>query len=190
MKCNLFLLDNGKSLDSLVYRYISLYYSFTISLNHHNGSNPLKLRSFMYFSDFLLHFLSIKWSSWMNGIRVFYVLRFFRKHTFLLVRNKNTTTWYSCFIYGVESAVYHPFFFVIKVRLTFKSRTNRNWSIYTVCTLLRSKMVFGRQEQTNKWYEWNVMYNNTYDARREELTCLVALRMFLFCGVVLFAKKS
>ena len=108
----------------------------------------------------------------------FLCIAFFRKHTFLLVRNKNTTTWYSCFIYGVESAVYHPFFFVIKVRLTFKSRTNRNWSIYTVCTLPRSKMVFGRPEQTNKWYEWNVMYNNTYDARREELTCLVALRMF------------
>ena len=64
----------------------------------------------------------------------FLCIAFFRKHTFLLVRNKNTTTWYSCFIYGVESAVYHPFFFVIKVRLTFKSRTNRNWSIYSVYT--------------------------------------------------------
>ena len=50
-------------------------------------------------------------------------------------------------------------------------------------------MVFGRQEQTNKWYEWDVMYNNTYDARREELTYLVALRMFLFYGVVLLAKN-
>ena len=142
---------------------------------------------FFRFSFMLFINKVVKLNEWQT---CFLYCVFLEKHTFLLVRNKNTTTWYSCFIYGVESAVYHPFFFVIKVRLTFKSRTNRNWSIYTVCTLPRSKMVFGRQEQTNKWYEWNVMYNNTYDARREELTCLVALRMFLFCGVVLFAKKS
>ena len=92
------------------------------------------------------------------------------------------------FVFEFESAVYHPFSLVLEVRLTFPKRTNKPKHIHCVHTLA-VKWFLVHKEQTNKWYEWDVVYNNTYDARRAGLTCLVALRMFLFCGVVILAKN-